>query len=64
MKKKGKFTKILEYYEAFILFVSYKLRTIKRDALGELVKCKSMKNSFEPNSLENPDISSFLAGFQ
>jgi hypothetical protein len=33
------------------------------DALGEL-KCKSLKNSFEPNSPENLDKSDFLAGFQ
>jgi hypothetical protein len=49
---------------SFILFVSYELCTIKGDALGELVKCKSSKNSFESNSLENSDISGFLAGFQ
>jgi hypothetical protein len=64
MEKKRKVVKIFENYGAFILFVSKELCTIKRDALGELVKCKSSKNSFEPNSPENLDISGFLAGFQ
>jgi hypothetical protein len=47
-----------------MLFMTYELCTIKEGALGELVKCKLSKNSFEPNSSENSDISGFLAGFQ
>jgi hypothetical protein len=37
---------------------------MKSDTLGELVKCKSSKNSFEPNSPENPSVSGFLVVFQ
>jgi 5'-3' exonuclease len=64
MTKKGKVMKIFKDMEVFNLFVSYELCTIKTDALGELVKCKSSKNIFQTNFPENPDISNFLATFQ
>jgi hypothetical protein len=44
MKKKGKVMKSFENYGVFILFESYELCTIKWDALGESVKCKSSKS--------------------
>jgi hypothetical protein len=51
MKKKGKIVKIFEDYGAF--FESYELCTIKWDALGESVKCKSSKSIHKPKVLEN-----------
>jgi hypothetical protein len=53
MKKKKKIMKIFDDYEVFILFESYELCTINVDALGELVKCKSLKSIFQPKFPEN-----------
>jgi hypothetical protein len=64
MKKKEKVVKIFEIYRVLILFVSLELSTIKGDTLGELVKCKSLKNSFQTNLPEKLNISGLLAGFQ
>jgi hypothetical protein len=64
MKKKGKVIKIFGDYGVFILFQSSELRTIKGDALGELVKCKSTKTSSKPKLPEKLDISGFLTGFE
>jgi hypothetical protein len=50
-------------YGVFILFELYELCTIKRDALGELVKCKSSKTFSKPIFPEKPDISGFMTGF-
>jgi hypothetical protein len=44
--------------------VSYKLRTIKRDALGEFVKCKTSKTIFQPKFTKMSDISDLQTGFQ
>jgi hypothetical protein len=49
MKKRKKVTKILENWDVFILFGSYKLRSIKRDTLGKLVKFKLSNTNFQTN---------------
>jgi hypothetical protein len=49
MKKRKKVTKILENWDVFILFDSYKLRSIKRDTLGKLVKFKLSNTNFQTN---------------
>jgi hypothetical protein len=64
MKRKGKIAKIFEDYKVFILFMSYELRTIKGDTLGELVKCKTLKYILKPKFPEKPDISGLQAGLQ
>jgi hypothetical protein len=64
MKKKGKAMKIFEDYGVFILLVSSELCTIKGDALGELVKCKSPKRISKQKFLGILDITKFLTGFQ
>jgi hypothetical protein len=53
MKKKRKVVKTFEDYGAFILFVSYEFHTIKGNALGELVKCKSSKPPYNPTCQKN-----------
>jgi hypothetical protein len=64
MKKMEKVTKIFEDYEVFILFVSKELCIIMGDALGELVKCKSLKSTHKPKFPEKPNISELQTGFQ
>jgi hypothetical protein len=39
------------------------LSTIKGDALGELVKCKTWKTIIPPKILGKSDLSGFLIGF-
>jgi hypothetical protein len=63
-EKKGKVMKIFENYAVFTLFESYEFCTIKRDALRESMKCKSLKSISKPKILEKSDISGFLTGFQ
>jgi hypothetical protein len=63
-KEKGKSHEDLWELKSFILFKSYELRTIKGDALDELVKCKISKSILLPKSPVRPDICNSLAGFQ
>jgi hypothetical protein len=53
----GKVMKVFEDYGVFSLIESQELRTIKGDALGELVKCKLSKPFSKPKFLEKLDIS-------
>jgi hypothetical protein len=62
-KEKGEVLKIFEDYGVLILFESYELCTIKGEALGESVKCKSSKSIHKPKVPEKPDIFGFLTGF-
>jgi hypothetical protein len=57
IKKRGKVMKIFKDYEVFILFVFYELRTIKGDALSELVKCYLLKSISKLKFPEKSDIS-------
>jgi hypothetical protein len=64
-KEKGKVTKILKNYDAFILFESLEIHTIKRDTLGELVKFKLSKINFpEKSGFVRSKLSSFRSHFQ
>jgi hypothetical protein len=54
MKKRKKVTKILENWDVFILFDSYKLRSIKRDTLGKLVSSNYRTPIFKPTFQKNP----------
>jgi hypothetical protein len=63
MKKNGEVTKIFDDYGVFILFESQELHTIKGDALGESVKCKSSKSIHKLKVPEKLDISGFLTRF-
>jgi hypothetical protein len=64
IKKKGKSHEDLLGLGSFNFICVIGTLYYQGDTLGELVKCKSSKNSFQSNLPEKSDISGLLTGFQ
>jgi hypothetical protein len=64
MKKKGKVVKTFEDRKLYFYLCPRSSVLSRGGILGELVKCKSSKNSFQSKLPEKMDISSLLTGIQ